>query len=189
MRRTMRQLGVPARPDAQLRDVIGLGLPETAVHLHPTGGPAFNREFVATFREHWFAHHIQDVTMFDGAEATLLQLRAAGVALAVATGKSRAGLARELRQSGFEHLVAASRCADETASKPDPRMLLEILAELDVHPDDAVVVGDTTFDLEMAQRGAVRSIAVTYGAHDRARLSTCDPVAFVDDVREIPGLL
>jgi phosphoglycolate phosphatase len=109
--------------------------------------------------------------------------------LAVATGKSRAGLDRVLSAMNMSTFFDGSRCADETLSKPNPLMIKELLAELLVSPDEAVMVGDTEFDLEMAQNAGIRSIAMTYGAHSKKRLAAFEPMACLDNFKNIVNYL
>ena len=105
--------------------------------------------------------------------------------MAVATGKSRAGLDRELAESRLEYLFNASRCADETRSKPDPLMIAQLLEQLQVKHHDAVMVGDTEFDMQMAVNAGVPSIAVSYGAHEASRLKLYNPMACIDQFESI----
>jgi len=117
---------------------------------------------------------------FEGVRTGLERLKEAGCTLAVATGKSRRGLNRGLRDTGLDDLFTTSRCADETCSKPDPMMLNELLEETGFSVREAVMVGDTEFDLGMAKHAGMDSIAVNYGAHHPDRLTTYHPVLAVD---------
>ncbi len=189
MRASLADLGGPALPDARLRQAIGLGLPETARFFVPDADEDFVEDFVEAYREHWLAKNVGSVDLFEGIAALFETLHARGRRLAIATGKSRAGLDRELGQSGLGRFVIASRCADETASKPDPRMLRELLDETSTAATDAVVIGDTSFDLQMAAAAGVRAVAVSYGAHERRRLQALRPSDLVDDVAELTALL
>jgi phosphoglycolate phosphatase len=107
----------------------------------------------------------------------------------VATGKSRRGLDAALASSGLLPHFDITRCADETRSKPDPAMLLEILAFYDLAPEQAVMIGDTTYDMEMAQRIGMPAIGVRWGVHDHERLSQFGPVAIVDTVPQLQQVL
>ena len=109
--------------------------------------------------------------------------------MAVATGKSRRGLDRVWQEVDIAHYFMTSRCADESRSKPHPQMILEILDELKLLPNQAVVVGDTEFDMEMAQRAGVDRIGVSYGAHAKERLLKYLPVACLDHISELMPLL
>ena len=105
--------------------------------------------------------------------------------MAVATGKGRAGLEKVLFETGLETVFSATRCADETQSKPHPQMLLEILQELRIEPHQALMVGDTEYDLLMAMGASVAPIAVSYGVHERERLSEHQPLACLDSISEL----
>ena len=145
--------------------------------------------FTASYSAQFRAQDSAPCEFFDGVLETLSQLRAQGCLLAVATGKSRAGLDRVLSAMNMSTFFDGSRCADETLSKPNPLMIKELLAELLVSPDEAVMVGDTEFDLEMAQNAGVRSIAMTYGAHSKKRLAAFEPMACLDNFTNIVNYL
>lgn len=165
-----------------VRGIIGLGLPEAILTLFP-GDDAITREHIRQgYARHFVVKTGGSCELFAGAMDLLLELRAAGYLLAVATGKSRQGLDRVLDEIGLTNFFDITRCADETVSKPDPLMLNEILAALSVFPAEAVMIGDTTFDLEMAERAGMRRIAVAHGAHEVAVLRDYRPVAIVEDI-------
>ena len=182
-------LGVPEPSDAAARDIIGLGLPEAMQVLFPQV-PEVEREAL----RHRYAHHFVagvggHSQPYAGAEALLQQLSGAGRQLAVATGKSRAGLNRALAHTGWSSYFSATRCADETASKPNPLMLRELLLELRVPLERAVMIGDTHYDLEMAQRLGMPSIGVSYGVHSAERLAEHAPIAICQDMSELASTL
>lgn len=182
-------LGVPEPSDAAARDIIGLGLPEAMQVLFPQV-PEVEREAL----RHRYAHHFVagvggHSQPYAGAEALLRQLSGAGRQLAVATGKSRAGLNRVLAHTGWSSYFSATRCADETASKPSPLMLKELLLELRVPLERAVMIGDTHYDLEMAQRLGMASIGVSYGVHSAERLAEHAPIAICQDMSELASTL
>jgi phosphoglycolate phosphatase len=181
------QMDVPSTQAAA--DIIGLGLPEATNRLFPGISKEQATIFTASYSAQFRAQDSVPSQFFEGVDETLAQLRANGYLLAVATGKSRAGLDRILAALGMTHFFDASRCADETLSKPNPLMINELLHELSVSPDEAVMVGDTEFDLDMAQRAGVRSIAMTYGAHSEKRLAVFDPIVCLDNFRGIKKYL
>ena len=184
-----RRLGRTPPDEAVLRGLIGIGLPQQAEILFPDDDAEFHTGFVSAYRDAWFGEGLQEAQLFAGAREVLEELRAAGHALAVATGKSRKGLDRDLAQTGVADRFVATRCADEGRSKPHPEML-DVLLEVTGRPrETAVMIGDTTHDLEMASAASVRSVAVSYGAMPRERLVAADPGAFIDDIRELPALL
>lgn len=188
VRQAADELGVE-RPSTQAaRDIIGLGLPEAMRVLFPTV-PEHDR---AALRERYARHFVASsaqVRPYAGIPELLDVLGRAAVPLAVATGKSRKGLDRVLGDTGWRHRFRATRCADETASKPHPRMLQELLEELRVPVSRAVMVGDTSYDLGMAQAIGMASVGVTYGVHDAQRLSAFAPRQLCPDVASLRACL
>lgn len=183
------ELGLPPRSAAETRHIIGLGLVEACAALYPQHPPVAHAALAEAYKRQFLQHSRVEMRLFDGAAEVVGQLAAAGYRLAVATGKSRAGLARAFAETGLAPLFEASRCADETASKPDPLMLHELLDELDVAPARAVMIGDTAFDLAMAQAAGVPGIAATYGVHGREHLAAHAPLAWLDAITELPAVL
>ena len=129
----------------------------------------------------------QPSALFEGVHAALDALRNTGFHLAVATGKTRRGLDRMLATHGLEDYFDVTRCADETAGKPHPRMLEEILCELDVAAAQVCMIGDSEFDIIMGHNAGVRPVAVTYGAMTEQQLLRCRPVHCVDTFDEFHG--
>ena len=163
----------PSADDA--RYVIGLDLqralqtvaPDVPAHRMPLLTQAFREQYRK--RQH-------DITLFDGVHEMLGALKDRGHLLAVATGKSRRGLDEALDTAGLRHLFDATRTADQTAGKPDPLMLHELMDELGVAPPQTLMVGDTSHDLLMAHNAACAAVAVTYGAHDASGLLVLRPL-------------
>lgn len=165
-----------------VRHIIGLGLPEAIERLFPRHD-AETRELVRQgYARHFVAGSGGSSDLFPGAQALLAELRDRGLLLAVATGKSRVGLDRVLLKTGLTTMFDLTRTADETRSKPDPRMLHEILAETRLRPEDAIMIGDTTFDLEMAQKAGMPRIGIAHGVHETRALRAFRPDAIVDDL-------
>jgi phosphoglycolate phosphatase len=158
-------LGVAMPTDEQASYVIGMGLVAALQHAAPGLARERYPELGARYRHHYVAHQ-HEITFFDGALAMLEALRARGHLLAVATGKSRSGLDDALNTSALRGIFDATRTADETASKPDPRMLFELMSDLVVAPERTLMIGDTTHDLQLALNAGVASVGVSYGAHD-----------------------
>jgi len=142
------------------------------------------REFVESYRREFHAREPQ-MRLFPGAAELLAELRARGHVLAVATGKSRQGLERALDATGLRPHFAASRCADETTPKPHPAMLRELMQLLDAPRDRALMIGDTSHDVQMAAAAGVDAVAVCYGAHAGEDLRALEPRACVDTVEEL----
>lgn len=181
-------LGLPVPSRARASHVIGLGLLEAIHYAVPQIERAQMPAFIERYRHH-FLRADEHLKAFDGIETLFDALAQAGVLLAVATGKSRAGLDRALVQTGWRKRFVSTRCGDEGAPKPDPWMLNDLLEELDVAAERTVMIGDTTHDLRMAQAAGTASVAVTYGAHPLEELQACAPAACVHDVAELQAWL
>jgi phosphoglycolate phosphatase len=177
-------LDVPVPSDEQARYIIGLGLNDAMGHILPDIDPAQYPRIVERYRFHYLQRDA-DTALFPGAAELVAALREAGFLLAVATGKGRRGLERVLENTGLKALFHASRCADEGHSKPDPGMLAALFAELGVTSNQALMIGDTTHDMEMARAAGVARIAAAYGAHPRTVLLSYEPVACVDNLTEL----
>ncbi len=188
-RRAIADLGLPSRPEEAIREIIGLGLKESWQRLFPGLGPECFLPFVEAYREHFFAPELQTARLYAHAAEVIETLAGQGFLLAVATGKSRCGLDRDLDATGLARFMSDSRTSDETRSKPNPDMLLELMDCLAVSPQATLMVGDTEWDLEMARRAGVDAIAVSYGAHPRERLKAHEPLACIDTIDALPRLL
>jgi phosphoglycolate phosphatase len=188
--RAIEELKLPPRPPEAVRDIIGLGLKESWHRLFPElAGEEHFRGFVEAYRDHFFSPELHVSKPYARVEALLEALHGRGHVLAVATGKSRRGLDRDFERTGLGRFFAGSRTADETLSKPNPDMLLELMDALDAAAGETLMVGDTEWDLEMARRARVASVGVTWGAHSEDRLRGCGPLACVDAVDELAGWL
>ena len=165
-----------------VRHIIGLGLPEAIERLFPRHDADVREAIRLGYARHFVAGSAGNSDLFPGAIELLGELRARSLVLAVATGKSRVGLNRVLAKTGLTSFFDLTRTADETASKPDPRMLHEILEETRLRPEEAVMIGDTTFDLEMAVRAGVPRIGIAHGVHETKALRAHAPLAIVDDL-------
>ncbi|SHE65513.1 phosphoglycolate phosphatase [Microbulbifer donghaiensis] len=185
MQRAAERVGLPVLAPEAIGNIIGLGLPEAILSLFPEAVSEQRQQMREYYAEEWLAARTEPLPLFDGVLETLDQLLGAGHQLAVATGKSRRGLNREFEEHGLGELFVASRCADETASKPNPLMLRELLVETGRAVDDAVMVGDTVYDLEMAAAAGMASIGVSYGVHTPERLETLRPRVIIDHFSEL----
>ncbi|SDS36287.1 phosphoglycolate phosphatase [Halopseudomonas xinjiangensis] len=178
---------LPRCSDRAVKDIIGLGLPEAISTLYPT----IDADQAEVLRSAYSGCYLQleqtPSPLFPGVLDALDAFRRQGVKLAVATGKSRRGLQRVMAAHDLEGFFDSTRCADETASKPDPLMLRLILAELDVQPAQAMMLGDSEFDLRMASAAGVRPVAVSYGAQPREHLLRFAPERCIDDFNEFHG--
>ncbi|MCK0511440.1 HAD-IA family hydrolase [Aromatoleum buckelii] len=170
-----RDLNLSEPSEERARHVIGLGLSEALRHAVPDLAESNYPLMVERYRFHSLSRD-HELTLFPGAAAMIAQLAAMGRSLAVATGKSRLGLGRALKQTGLGPYFHTTRCADECFSKPHPAMLEEIMDELGIAKHRTLMVGDTTYDLQMARNAGVESLAVAFGAHPRAALEAEAPV-------------
>lgn len=186
MQSSIAELGLEFRSAGQVREIIGLGLPEAIRQLYPEIDENTLDQLSGLYSLHFLAADQVPCDFYDGVMDTLRTLKAHGHQCAVATGKSRKGLDRVLDNLSLASFFDASRCADETRSKPHPLMLEELLLELEVDIEDAVMIGDTEFDLAMASNAGMASVAVSYGAHSRERLLKHAPGFCID---HFPDLL
>jgi phosphoglycolate phosphatase len=170
-----KDLGLPIPRDEQASHVIGLGLHEAMQAAMPNIDPGLYPKLVERYRFHYLSKD-HELVLFDGVREMLLELRQHAYFLAVATGKSRVGLNRAMNAVGVLSLFNATRCADETFSKPHPAMLQELTRELGQDLKRTVMIGDTTHDLMMANNAGAHGIAVEYGAHPIEQLHACGPV-------------
>ena len=185
MQQAVADLGLEQRSDQQVRDIIGLGLPEAIRTLFPAIDEVTLIALRDCYSQHFIAADKMPCEFFPQVLTVLDCLRSDGHRLAVATGKSRRGLNRILANVQMDDYFDATRCADETQSKPHPLMLQQLLAQLQVERSQAVMVGDTDFDLQMAANAGIESIAVSYGAHSKERLIAQRPQCFIDSFEEL----
>ena len=178
MQEAARELGVAVPPLERARHVIGLGLHDAMRIAVPEVPAQRYPEFVASYRRHFLARK-DAMQLFDGMRGLLEELSGKHL-LAVATGKSRAGLDRALMRSGLGPYFHSTRCADECFAKPHPAMLEEIMDELGVERARTLMVGDTTHDLQMARNAGVAALAVAFGAHPAGALRAEAPLACID---------
>lgn len=182
-------VGLPVRTVAAYKDIIGLGMVEALEKLYPGITRADMNAIRKHYAEFFFSDPVLPSSIFPGVDELLGGLGVKGAQLAVATGKSRRGLDRALRTSGLGARFAITRCADETRSKPDPLMLREILNHFGLQPDQAVMIGDTVYDMDMAARAGVPAIGVTWGVHDADQLAAYQPVQVVHEVEDLSAVL
>lgn len=188
IQRACEDIGLAAPSDRASRQIIGLGLIQALQALLPDLPADDYPRLVERYRHHYLGRD-DDIPLFAGVVDGIGQLHASGFQLAVATGKSRLGLERALASSGLREWFAATRCADQTHSKPHPAMVLELIAELDADPARTLVIGDTSHDLLMASNAGVASLGVTYGAHEPDDLSPHTPLALMNNFAEVHAWL
>ncbi len=178
-------LKLPNPGKAAIRNIIGLGLDEAVRTLFPSHNKATQQQIVERYRYHFLIADSTPSPLFSGVVPMLRDLKQRGYWLAVATGKGRPGLQKVLDDTGLEQMFLATRCAGDTASKPNPQMLFELLDELGVESEQALMIGDTVYDLQMAQYANMPALAVSYGVHERKRLLQYDPVGCIDSIPEL----
>lgn len=182
-------LQVPRLTTLQYKHVIGLGLREAIVQLYPNFTEAQIIEFADRYRYHFVTANETPSGLFKDVRQMLNTLNQSGYMLAVATGKARRGLEQVLADTGLADCFHGSRCADETRSKPHPQMLEELLDEFGLAAREAIMVGDTEYDLLMAGSLGMDALAVSYGVHDKDSLLKHQPVACVDSISELSDWL
>ena len=179
-----RDIGVAVPSDVDAAYVIGLGLHDALRHVTPDLPPERVDELGRRYRHHYLARQ-HELVLFAGTLAMLHALKQRHHWLAVATGKHRAGLDQALAQSELHGLFDATRTADETASKPHPLMLQELMAQIGVAPERTLMIGDTTHDLLLASNAGTASVGVSYGAHDHAAFDAHGPLFVAHSTREL----
>lgn len=177
-------------PSAEaVKNIIGLSLPVAIKKLFPQSSDVERNQIQDSYSEQYISGNSTPTPMFHGAVDLFEALLAAGIKLAVATGKSRAGLERVWLQSNCQHYFISSRCGSEVNSKPAPQMLTEILSETGCTADEAVMIGDTSIDMEMANNAGMDCIGVTMGVHGREVLSQYSPKVIVNSLCELRSYL
>lgn len=190
MQRAIADLGWAPRDAQTIRELIGLGLDDVLRSLYPEADLAELHRLLAGYRAQWLADPLGEAALFAGSLDALRGLHQSGFRLAVATGKSRRGLDRSLRHHAeLGTLFVNTRTADETASKPNPLMLMELLADEKLRADEAVMIGDTEFDLAMAAAIGMPALGVTCGVHAPLRLHQAGARALLESVADLPGWL
>ncbi len=183
------EVGLEPRAQEHISYLIGLSLPNLIKQLYPEATEQQRIELANRYREHFLHKNPFATTLFPNVAETLHTLHQQGYQLAIATGKSRIGLNRDLAETQLQTLFDSTRCAEETQAKPHPQMLHEIMDELATLPPETVMIGDTTYDLQMAQAAGVDAVAVTYGAHSKVELSNCHPKVCLDNLALLPTWL
>jgi len=189
LKQSIAELGLPERSSDKLRDIIGLGLEDALMRLFPEMPLEQSLGLAERYRHHYFLNAEQPLHCFDGMTDLLDALQADDRKIAISTGKSRRGLDMALKKTGLGHYFHATRCADESHSKPNPAMIHELLKELWIDPEDAVMIGDSEYDLQMAENAGIASIGVTWGVHAREHQSQFNPFAIVDTAAELRSIL
>ncbi len=180
----VRDVGGTVPSDEQASYVIGMALMPALAHAAPDVPPEKHAELGNRYRYHFFKHQ-NDICLFKGILPLLTELRTRGHWLAVATGKSRMGLNHAFQDEQLRGMFDGSRTADETAGKPSPLMLQELMAEFGVEPERVLMIGDTTHDLQMAVNAGCASVGVSYGAHAPDQFGALGPLFIAESVAEL----
>jgi len=185
MQRAFVDVGLASPPDEDVREIIGLSLGKAIALLAPDTDETILKRITDRYRHHFVDASEIPMPMYPNATKMLESLKARGYLLGVATGKARRGLDRVFQDIDCHHLFDATRCADETESKPHPKMLNELMHELKVSAEQTLMVGDTEFDMVMASNAGVDAIGVSYGVHERQRLLENQAVDCMDSIEQL----
>jgi len=180
--------GLESRSDEAIRGIIGLGLTEAVQELYPGAAGHEVQALCTAYREHYFSAD-ERCALFPGVEDVLDELRTQGYWMAIATGKSRRGLDKVLRQTGLGEVFPVTRTADETLSKPNPLMLEEIVTDFDSHSSRCLMIGDSLFDLQMAENAGMDALGVSWGVQEAEKLLGLEPTGLIHEMIELPGWL
>jgi len=183
------QQGQPPRSDEEYSNVIGLGLQEALQRLFPGADHRSIDDLAQAYRHEYLVSNDTPSALFPGVAELLQDLEQRGHWLAVATGKGRQGLDQSLAQTGLVNRFHSTRCASETRSKPHPQMLEEILQQLGMDADDALMIGDSEYDMEMATNAGMAALGVSYGVHTAERLLRHQPLSCLHHVDELAHYL
>lgn len=180
--------GLPTLPLAQARNVIGLGLNEAIYTLFGEMSSEQSQSLAMHYRRHYYAGE-SDILLYEGAYDAIVTLSKRGYKLAVATGKGRRGLNLALEHTKLGNFFHDTRTVDECFSKPHPQMLDSLMDALVAMPARTIMIGDTTYDMEMARNAGVKCAAVSYGAHPKSRLDEMKPDYSFDDFASLKDWL
>lgn len=174
------KVGLPKLTLAKASSIIGLSLNEAIRNLYGDIPPQQAAHLAAEYRKNYYAGE-NDILLFDGIADTIKTLSHRGYKQAVATGKGRRGLNQALKNTGLGQYFQGTRTVDECFSKPHPQMLDELMDDMVAMAERTVMIGDTSYDLQMAQNADIRSIGVTYGAQSAGQWGDLNPIAQFDD--------
>lgn len=181
-----RDLQMPVPAAENIKQMIGLSSTEALKRLAPELTPAQNKALQNQFYERMATSKLDQPMLFNGAVDTLQHLAELGYWLAIATSKSRKGLEYDLEELALKHLFMTTRTADDAQSKPHPQMVLDILNELGMSATDALMIGDTEYDMQMAENANIDALAVSYGAHSLDQLKRTAARGYIHDIKELP---
>ncbi len=175
-----------APPDpSQIVELIGLSIHESISRLYPDQPSAMKSRLVTSYGEYWRLKDSTPMVLFDGVRDGLVRLRGAGYLLSIATGKSANGLQKVLNETGLAEHFVYTRCGDQGQPKPHPEMLQKILAYTGLSSFEAMMIGDTTYDLMMAAKAGMDGWGVTYGSHSRQQLENLSMYELANSFHDI----
>ena len=189
MQETARMLSLPIPSRSDVQEIIGISLEPAIERLFGRLDADTHQSFLAVYRDEYVERNQTPSPLFAGALTLLQQLQQDALKLAVATGKARRGLDRVLLETQTGGFFAATRCSDESEGKPSPRMLHELMTELEVDAHETVLIGDSIHDMQMASNAGVKAVGVSFGTHARERLIEHGPVTVIDDLMGLPTVL
>ncbi len=181
--------GLAAPTEQVIKNVIGLSLKKAMETLFPIEKTTVIENLIHNYNEIYWVSQMSQNDLFDGVYDMLISFKDAGCKLAVATGKSRSGLAKVLSETQTAFLFDKSCCADESASKPNPLMLRKIMGGLEIDPNRSLMIGDSSLDLMMARNAGIDSVAVSCGVHNTAKLTTFNPIVCLDQTKSLLDFL
>ncbi len=182
------QVGLPKLDPAAARNIIGLGLKESIHALFGDLPPDLAQKLAMQYTANYYAGE-SEIPLFSGAKETIVELNRRGYKLAVATGKGRRGLNLALQHCGLTNYFHETRTVDECFSKPHPQMLDELMDILVTTPERTLMIGDTSYDLQMAKNASVQAVAVTFGAQSREKLDGYNPLEMFHQFDDLSGWL
>lgn len=189
MQKMAKAANLPIPAESAVRDIIGLSLWVALERLFDCHEELEQQKLIAIYREFYLHTDGTPSPLFPNVVEVLSELSGSGLQLAVATGKARQGLERAWRETNTGEFFLASRCADEANSKPHPQMLNEILLQTGYRPDQAIMIGDSRYDLRMANAANMPSLGVSWGVHDHATLSLESPLDVITNIADLPRVL
>lgn len=179
----------PVRQYSDIKNIIGLSLDKAVQTVWPELDSAVHEQIMSHYKTIYVSSDMAPPSPYPGVYELLRGFKESGIKMAVATGKSRRGLDRVMALTETRHYFDVTRCADETQSKPHPLMIEQILDTLGVAPEHSIMVGDTEYDLNMANNAGIKSVGVSYGAHSKDRLLACNPHAVINHVSQLSDFL
>ncbi|MCK4841750.1 MAG: HAD-IIIA family hydrolase [Methylococcales bacterium] len=189
LKKAARVQGLVIPEQQAVKNIIGLSIYKATEQLFPGIDQQQQQALISCYSEVFFTKQIVEEDLFTGVKEMLDKLRQKGYKLAVATGKTRSGLDRAMQGTGLTGFFDITRCADETASKPNPEMVDEIVREMAVSREKTVMIGDSAYDLQMAANAGIKAIAVTCGANSMEQLQQYTPLLNLQQTTELLNVL